>query len=289
MKTLLLLVLVALAIAASGCSTSSWNSGTTASVGTFNIEWLGDGVNDKIPRTDAEYLLIADVIARTGVDVMAVQEIENSAALHKVLRYLKDYDGAVGEMGGAQNVGVVYKKGIDVTVVGNYAPLQLDRPDRLRPGLILECRKGAFGWLQLCVHLKSTSRYDSTPAMANESRELRTQQAEVLSRFADSVLKSGKQENVIIAGDFNDFPTRRNNPTLNVLKNGPLTFLTSNMQSCANPKWTTIDHVLVSASAAKRVMPDGVRMEHLADFLGEEDAKRVSDHCPVIVVFNCTP
>lgn len=287
------LLITALALAyllvLASCGSTSIVSDNAAIIGTFNIAWLGDGDQDKNPRTDAEYLMVADIIAKTNVDVLAVEEVENQAALQKVLRYLDDYEGVVGNGSGKQRVGVVYRKGVNVKVVGEYLPLQLDRPDRLRPGLIVECSKGAFSWIQLCVHLKSTSRYDSTPAMMDESRAWRTRQAQVIRHFADSVIADGKETDVIVTGDFNDFPGRRNNPTLEALTSCTMKFLNADMRSCANPKWTTIDHVLASPTAAARMIPGSARMENMHDYLSTADASRVSDHCPVIVAFSCTP
>lgn len=272
-----------------GCGSSHYTSETAAIVGTFNIEWLGDGEGDNMPRSDAEYLLIADIIAKTGADVLAVEEIENQTALQKVLRYLDGYQGAVSEHGGRQRVGVIYRRGVTVKVLGDYTPLLLDRPERLRPGLLIECNKGSFSWLQMCVHLKSTSRHDSTPQLLDESRELRTRQVQQIKSFVDSVLAAGKDSNIIVTGDFNDFPARINNPTLTSLLDGPLHFLTKDMKSCANPKWFTIDHIAVTPSVAARAVKSSLRMENQRSYLSTEDAKQVSDHCPVVAAFSCTP
>lgn len=290
MKLHRLIVLACLvSLLVSACTTTNSLNEAVAVVGTFNIEWLGDGEEDKMPRTDAEYLLIADIIAKTGADVLAVEEIENQNAMQKVLRYLDGYSGAVSTNGGKQRVGVVYRRGVDVRVVGDYSALQLDRPSRLRPGLLLECSKGNFRWLQLCVHLKSTSRYDSTPALMEESRTLRTRQVSIIKAFVDSVLKSGKDSNLIVTGDFNDYPGRKSNPTLDALLDGTLVFVTQGLKSCANPRWFTIDHIAVSPRLASKVVSGTMRIENQHDYLSATDAEQVSDHCPVVVAFNCTP
>ena len=66
------------------CSTSSFDTTQFVTIGTFNMEWLGDGVGDTKKRTDADYLRIADIIEKTGADVIGIQEVENEAALKKV-------------------------------------------------------------------------------------------------------------------------------------------------------------------------------------------------------------
>ncbi|RPI68735.1 MAG: endonuclease/exonuclease/phosphatase family protein, partial [Ignavibacteriae bacterium] len=75
---------------------------------------MGDGINDRMVRSDADHLRIADIIIKTGADVLGVQEIENDRALKLVLRYLDGYDGFLTEGGSQQRVGVIFKKGVKV-------------------------------------------------------------------------------------------------------------------------------------------------------------------------------
>lgn len=268
-----------------GCSLSKGTTDTSLVIGTFNIEWLGDGNSDRKPRTDNDYLMMADIIIKSEADVLGVQEIENENALKKVLRYLDDYDGFVSQGGGQQRVGIVYKKSVDVQRIGDYTPLALGKPQRLRPGLVVACRKGKFDWIQMIVHLKSTSRYDSTAEMVEESRSLRTRQSEIIRAWADSVT-SGPEKDVIITGDLNDYPHRQLNPTLSSLANASnLLFLSRNLKSCANSSWNVIDHIVVSVTASQRYRSGSEYVENIHDFLTEADAEKVSDHCPVLARF----
>ncbi len=272
-----------------GCSTGRGIADTTATIASFNIEWLGDGVDDNKPRTDQDYLRIADIIVKTEADVIGVQEIENPAALHKVLRYLNGYTGYVHAGGGKQNVGVIFKSGVSVKVLGGYGKLTLDRPGRLREGLLLQCSKQNFDWIQMVVHLKSTSRYDSTAELREESKDLRSRQCEVLKIWTDSVLADGKETDVVITGDFNDYPSRKNQPTLtSISESSNLVFATRELKSCKNAQWIGIDHVVVSKSAEKRLMTSATRSENFRAFLDDKDAEAVSDHCPVIVRFDAS-
>jgi endonuclease/exonuclease/phosphatase family metal-dependent hydrolase len=270
-----------------GCSTSRGTADTTATIATFNIEWLGDGVADGKPRSDQDYLRIADIIVKTEADVVGVQEVENLAALDKVLRYLDGYTGYVHQGTSKQNLGVVYKKGVEVKIVGGYGKLALDRPGRLREGLLLQCRKLNFDWIQMVVHLKSTSRHDSTQELREESKELRSRQCQVLRQWADSVLATGGESDIVITGDFNDYPLRRNQPTLSAIyESYSLVFATKELKSCKNSQWFTIDHVVISKSAEHRLMSAATRSENFRSFLDDKDADAVSDHCPVIVRFD---
>ncbi|MBC8124275.1 MAG: hypothetical protein H7X70_00955, partial [Candidatus Kapabacteria bacterium] len=237
---------------------------------------------------DQECLLIADVISRSGADVLGVQEIENEGALRRVLRYLQGYEGFVAEAGIKQNVGVIFRKGLDVSKSGVFEPLTLGRSG-MRPGLVLSCRKGAFDWTMMVVHLKSTSRYDSTNQMRDESRVMRGRQIEMLRSWSDSLISLGPEKDIMIVGDFNDFTSRRQQATLTaLLESDNMIFLTGLLKSCKNEQWTTIDQVVVSKSARDRVIKGSERVEDIRAFLKGNIADAVSDHCPVLVRFSTT-
>jgi endonuclease/exonuclease/phosphatase family metal-dependent hydrolase len=268
------------------CQSSRVTYADQVVVGTFNIEWLGDGLEDMKPRTEDDCRRIADVIDRSGADVLGVQEIENSASLKRVLAFLPDHDGFVTELDIKQNVGVVFRKGLEVKKLGTYTPLTLEIP-RMRAGLVVSCRKGAFDWIMMIVHLKSTSRADSTDQLRDESRRIRGKQAAMLRSWADSVVKTSQENDVMIVGDLNDFTGRRVNATLTpLLGSTEMTFLTGTLKSCRNPNWYVIDHVLASRSAMNRLVVGSERVDDMRSYLEEREAARVSDHCPVTVRFS---
>lgn len=269
-----------------GCRTSQGVSDTSVTLGTFNIEWFGDGLDDRKPRTDQECLLIADVISRTGADVLGLQEIENENALRRILRYLEDYDGFVVDAGIKQNVGVIYRKDVKVERLGTYTPLTTGRSG-MRPGLLVHCSKRSFDWTMMVVHLKSTSRFDSTNQMRDESRVVRSAQVALLRRWSDSVIAHGPEKDIVIVGDFNDFTSRRQQATLtSLLESDNMIFLTGALKSCKNDQWTTIDHVVVSKSTRDRLIKGTERMDDIRSSLKGSMADAVSDHCPVLVRFS---
>ncbi|HCN05099.1 MAG TPA: hypothetical protein DIS79_05710 [Bacteroidetes bacterium] len=274
-----------------GCTSTQTQSSAPenfVTVATFNTEWLGDGVNDRVVRSDADYLRIADIIAKTEADVIGLQEVENTSALRKLLRYLDGYQGVLVDAGSPQQCAVIYQKSVTIDTSWLYRPLAI-QPERHRPGLVVHCRKGNLDWLMMVVHLKSTSRYDSTPALRDQSRIDRSAQAEVVSRWVDSTAKAGKETDILIVGDFNDFPLRKQNATLTALtESGTVTFLTEKLKSCRSPQLYVIDHVAASASAARRFVRESERTENFYAFLPDEDARKISDHCPVIVRFDVT-
>lgn len=272
-----------------GCSTPHGTPDGTVAVGTFNMEWLGDGVGDRKPRNDADYLRIADIVLKSGADVLGVQEVENETALRRVLRYCEGYDGMVLKGETEQNVGLIWRSNVSVRVLGAYMPLVV-QPQRSRPGLVVHCTRDGFDWVMMIVHLKSTSRYDSTNQLREESRVVRSKQAAVLRAWADSVVADGKETDVFIVGDLNDFPTRRSMPTLTALaESSDLRFLTRDLKSCGKGDRNVIDHVVVSSTAARRYIDGSVRTEDFHAFLDAADADKVSDHCPVVARFSIRP
>lgn len=282
------LVLVLALVALSSCQSARVADVDRIAIGTFNIEWLGDGVDDTKPRSEDEYRRIADVVARTNADVLGIQEIESQQALDRVLRYIPEYRGIVYQADMPQNVGVVYKhKDVVVTPVGPYTPLTLGI-NRMRPGYVVSCKRGDLDWLMMVVHLKSTSRFDSTEALRDESRIIRGKQVAMLRSWSDSVVKTTQERDVVIVGDFNDFTGRRGDQaTLTALINSSeMSFLTGALKSCKNPAWYVIDHVVVSKTMKDRLVVSSERVEDTRSFLQKAEAEAVSDHCPVVVQFS---
>ena len=83
-------------------------------VGTFNLEWLGDGHRDRKKRTQRDYANIARIIEEIDADILGLQEIENQMALKKLLKYLPDYGFIIGTTGGAQKLAILYKKSLTI-------------------------------------------------------------------------------------------------------------------------------------------------------------------------------
>ncbi|OGU12049.1 MAG: hypothetical protein A2475_11875 [Ignavibacteria bacterium RIFOXYC2_FULL_35_21] len=261
------------------------NNPDTISIATFNISWLGDGIDDELPRTDADLQRIADIISQLNPDIMGLQEIENDAAINKLLKYLPDYESFIGTNGGNQNPCVIYKKGIEVSEESEYTPLIVE-PYKTRPGLIAKVRKGNFDFIMLVVHLKSTSRYDSTAELEQYSRKLRKQQSGIISFWADSILSLKTEKDIIILGDFNDYPNRVTNPTLTSIAENPhLNFITHDLKSCKFPILNGIDHIIASDDASKRYVLGSLRLYDFFSSMSESEIEKVSDHCPVLVQF----
>lgn len=268
-----------------GCSATQ-PSTRTVTIGTFNIEWLGDGIEpEQKPRAEEDYAAIAQLIAQSAADVLAVQEIENDSAMRRLLRYLPGWRGLLGHSGHRQNVGVLYRSTVQCTPMGDYFPLAVN-PERNRAGFVVECRSGNFDWLMMVVHLKSSSRYDSTEDLRRAAIEQRRKQAAVLAAWVDSLLSHGRERDILIVGDFNDYPRRSRLPTLTALeRDTAVVFLTEGMTSCLDHRRKAIDHIVATTSAARRWIAERRRMLDHRAMLPDRAADRISDHCLVVGEF----
>ncbi len=263
-----------------------WNEETFV-VSTFNIQWLGDGINDRFERTENDYNNIANIIKQIDADIYGLQEIENENALKRLMNYLTDYRYIIFESTGQQNVACLYKSNVEIFSSYLYYPLTLNIKNQ-RPGLVIEGRKGNFDWIIKIVHLKSTSRYDHIEGKVQESIEIRSSQVNVLRHWLDSVLSLSNEQDIIIIGDFNDSPKKRETTLAPLLEISEITFLTDGLKSCKNPFWQLIDHIVVTNSAKNRFITGGLWMYNFHQSLSDIESEKVSDHCPIIVSFEIT-
>jgi hypothetical protein len=117
-----------------------------------------------------------------NIDVIGVQEIENETALKNIVSKMEGYNFKLSKQDTKQKIGIIYKNYIKVEVIGDYTPLTLTQYGYdTRPGYLLNISKNDFDIVLMIVHLKSTSRYDSTAEIKEASRYMRTLQNNILS------------------------------------------------------------------------------------------------------------
>jgi len=259
-------------------------------IGTYNTEWLGDGVKDRNLRTNNELIKIANMLSSLEADVIGVQEIENEIAMESVVSKMKGYKYYVCQLNkkSKQRLGIIYKTIINIKNIKAYTPLLVPQYGvSLRPGLIFNVEKNGVDFLCMLVHLKSTSKYDNTSEKQSLSREIRTQQNQILSNFVDSVNKISPKTKIILLGDYNDTPKRKKYNTMTSLINNPnIHFLTTEQKSCKYPSTYTIDHILIN-SPAKTIYIEGSLFQlNIFNMFSKEEVKKISDHCPILAKFD---
>jgi hypothetical protein len=135
-----------------------------------------------IVRDDTDYLSIATILMLGSADIIAVQEIENEIALEKIVSKMPNYNFTLSSEISKQRLGFIYKNSVNLIKNSDYLPLKINTKDKGRPGYICEFSIDDFNIIIHNVHLKSTSRYDSTDALKIESRHIRTHQSEQISK-----------------------------------------------------------------------------------------------------------
>lgn len=276
MKKLLIVISTILLLAS--CSKNN-----DITVGTFNIAWLGDGIDDKTPRTAEDIQNISQVISTLNADILALQEVENTNAIKAIVDTNK-YTIITTSYPKEQKTALVINKKIEIVETYQLDAISLGN-EGLRPGLVAYCRYDGFDFFVGSFHFKSTSRYDDTPFKKSKSFDMRQEQSAILLKEIKKLIDIKKDEDVILLGDFNDNPTKKNS-NITALDNDKFNFLTSNMMSCKYSIWKSIDHIIVSQSMKSRAKNSTLTMIDINAMFPEEEAKKVSDHCPVIIKFN---
>lgn len=63
-------------------------SAETIQIGSFNIQYLGDGIDDQHPRDDFDLNKLAQIIDLLDIEMLVVAEVENKAVLDKLVEKL---------------------------------------------------------------------------------------------------------------------------------------------------------------------------------------------------------
>lgn len=282
-------ILLAFIIFLASCEKKSFvPTSDNITITTFNMSWLGDGYKDKIERTDEDYENFASIIKSLNSDIVACQEIENGRAIQKILNYLPDYKYFISKLGNAQKLAVIYKKDLILSNIQEIRDLALGTNSH-RPGLSFYVKKNNFDFEVINVHLKSTSHYDNDKGTVEASKEIRSQQVSALNAWVNNYLQSGKEQDVVIIGDFNDTPRRKIENTLQELvDNQNIVFITENLKSGGKFRNSyVIDNIAVTKSVMPRLVPGSLMKYDIFNAYSKEKAEKLSDHCPVSVQFNC--
>ncbi len=269
----------------------------TIQIGSFSIKYLGDGINDQNPIEDFDLKKLAQIIDLLDMELLAVIEVENKAALDKLVERLPNddhgdaiYDSKIGQSGGKQKIGIIFKKD-KISFI--------DRPKELselqeawtqtkdlfpRLPLYANVKAGNFDFHFIALHLKAMFDFDSIKRRERQLKKLR--------EWIEAKLSIDKD--VIIVGDLNE--RLDSAPFAKLNENDTFYFCTSEL-SCAYTYIgikSLIDHIIVSkvsggakaeyAEKSIRVFPADVLLKHL---YGDLDTMqdRLSDHRLIFATF----
>lgn len=258
-------------------------------IGTWNLAWFADGNpstcqnEERFERTDQDVQALAAFIDSMGLEVLALQEIENQAALDRLLGYLPagKYRGILGSKPMCQSVAVLYQPAA-VQMEFDSEIAALASSSGLRPGLVVRGQwvRGGFDFLMVVVHLKAFNDPDSTNVRFDQMRNLN-------EWLKLALADTSKERDLVLLGDFNE-DLLTDPEFFQALSQGldqrllteelSLTRCSPQEKVYVDP----IDHILVSGGAKDR-FEGTVVMENVFEFpsILKDVRDRFSDHCPV--------
>ncbi len=141
-----------------GCTTAD-----TLRIATWNIYFLYDEIDDegvfppnRIPREEADFRILASVMARMDADIWALQEVESIDALERLSKHLPGrYTIAISNRRArSQKTAVLIRNRPDLEInrLPDFTGLDLGG---LRYGLVLQAKSNNLTFTLMVVHLKS--------------------------------------------------------------------------------------------------------------------------------------
>lgn len=267
----------------------------------WNIEHLAEENGAGcVPRHDSDYVKLQEFAVGLKADVVALQEVENIAAVARV--FPEDTWDIVlskrpasrtyscrgsGFESTQQRVAIALRKGLTYEDLGSFEELGLKR-EGLRYGVQIRILGEMDTVDVMAVHLKSGCFVDDFSSSDRSACEVLEQQVPVLDHWIETHV-SNKQKFVVL-GDFNHRLTNEENKMWHILseiKGVPLEISNSmqNLTGC-HPRYPApIDHILMGPEVS-RLKVAGSEVVHYFPMKSEKmvEDDMLSDHCPISVV-----
>jgi endonuclease/exonuclease/phosphatase family metal-dependent hydrolase len=270
-------------------------------VASWNIEHLAE--HNKVgcvPRSTLDYEKLRNFSELLNADVIALQEVENTAAVERVFPksewniVLSDRPNSRSyncrgndQESTQQRVAVVLRKGIKYQNKGSFEELGL-KMEGLRYGVVVEIFGDRDTINLLALHLKSGCFVDDYSTSKLRACEVLETQIETLDDWIENSIRENKK--FIVLGDFNSRLTVENSMFWNKLvnmDNMPIGIQNGmqNLTGC-HPRYPDlIDHIILGPETSKLQIQNS-QMVHFYSSTGRQLAEEdmLSDHCPVSLV-----
>lgn len=305
---------VSLAIAAVLSLTSSQlfasptHSPDTITLASWNIEHLAERNNQGCkPRTEQDYAALRGFAKGLQADVVALQEVESKAAVHRVFPE-KEWNVVISSRPSSksyicrgserkstqQKVAVAIRKGVKYRhqTRNDLADLSVGNPG-LRYGVVVDLLDTKPATRVLAVHLKSgcfTNNYHSP----NPNKSYQVKSCAMLEKqvpiLTDWIRQQWKQANqaVVLLGDFNHQLANQGNTLwtnlLQLQRDGmTLTNAMANTRGC-HPKYPKpIDHILMGPKAYEHYVNNSITVHYFGTPATMTSETMLSDHCPISI------
>jgi endonuclease/exonuclease/phosphatase family metal-dependent hydrolase len=257
-------------------------------VATWNLNWLterhsGDPAlpHDVHGRTPEDFERLRDYATLLNADVIAIQEVDGRGVATRLFpseRYSihMTHDAVI------QRVGIVVRRGLHYDVNPDVTALQGSPAERLRSGADITLHLKDGNLRILAVHLKTGCHDGRLTGHAHRAcAELREQifplRAWIEQRQRDS-------EPFIVLGDFNRHMDGKDQLWAALHRAAPMLRATEGRSS---PCWggeSFIDHIVAGGAAQGWMQAQTLAVLTYRES-GDDWKDRLSDHCPVSVMF----
>jgi endonuclease/exonuclease/phosphatase family metal-dependent hydrolase len=264
----------------------------------YNVEnWLTmdryvDGKNQKgAPKPDKEKQAIASLLSGIKPDVLGVSEIGSEADVKDLQSWLEKAGHPMPHAhlnrgsDPTRSLVLLSRFPIGKTVVRDDLRYRSKGQEyAMQRGILdatVETPAGSYRFLG--VHLKSKRDTDD-----GDQEDMRLNEAHLLRREIDAILRDDPQARLVVYGDFND---TRNSPALRAIHgpgNSPRSLLMIALKDSRGQFWThhwdyqdvysRIDYVMVSTSLRGAVEWDQCKV------IDREEVAGASDHRPLLVI-----
>ena len=260
-------------------------------VGTWNIAWLGDGLNDTLPRTADDIERLQKYVGKLSADVVALQEMENEVAFYSIFDK-NEWQVFLSNRNSQQRTGFAIRRSfletVNIQQQDDYEALQTSQnlrygtdieiiyPDNTTIRLLsIHLKSGCFSETDLSEDSKQGWNDNSCQRLGRQIQPLKNW---IATRFAEDVP-------FVIAGDWNRRMNTDGDPFWSELTYGLDGKLYRaggvNRRAFCNPKYPNpIDHVVISGSVKELT---NSFIETLLDTSDLAHRRKISDHCPISV------
>lgn len=255
---------------------------------TWNLENLRDENGEQpTPRIDGDYALLQLQAMELDADVVALQEVENVAAAHRVfdpdeyvIELSKRREGSDGQI----RTGFAIRHGVPYSRYPDVRELDIAGRDDLRWGVEIEIEHDGAPLRLLSVHLKS---YCFSPTSFREGAHCDTRLAQTAPLEAWIDARAAEGVAFAVLGDFNrryDDPDDQEWEELDDGEPAGADLFRPNegVGAQCDPRYSQfIDHIILGENAASKFVA-GSFQEVTFDIV-RADGKLPSDHCPLMI------
>ncbi len=256
---------------------------TDLKIATWNLDWLttrqaGDRSlpADVVPRSAADFDLLATYAQDLNADVVAIEEVDGWAAAVRL--FPRDrYSIHMTRDHVTQRVGIAVRRGLRYDANPDVTGLSLGH---LRSGADITLHLGSADMRILAIHLKKGCRDKPLQKDRGEACSELKSQVPLLAEW----IAARRQEGVpfLVLGDFNRSMDGKDALLASLRQAAPLVRATEGRSSPCWGNESFIDHILAGGAAADWMRPETLRVLTFRE-MDPAMKDRISDHCPVSV------